>query len=194
MQKAILRWTRTTALSALISTAHRNCSLTTTNPFMVIVVTKPTALRPSLKGVTDDFAKAAGLSKSAAQRHLARNKTTLTGGAKSACNTARARRDSLADARAQFQALALQLEEGHAAFLEKAARREGKARPPASNLSGNRKPSSEGQARTLSAFPGEGIGGREPDTGERQCPLVRKSRNQSPGPRRPRSRSSRTSF
>jgi hypothetical protein len=84
----------------------------------------------------------------------------------------------------EAQAFAQKVEDGHAAFLEKAARREGKARPPASNLSGHRKPYSEGQARTLSAFPCEGIGDREPDTGERQCHLVRKIRNQRPSPLR----------
>ena len=111
--------------------------------------------------ITDDFAKAAGLSKSAAQRHLARNSTALTGGAKSAWNTARARRDSLAEARKQFQALAQKVEDGHAAFLEKAGRRDAKARPPANKPSGPPKVATKrplpGQTSQSAAFIGSGL-------------------------------------
>jgi hypothetical protein len=81
--------------------------------------------------ITDDFAKAAGISKSTAQRDLARRSAPAgySGAARKAWDTARARRDSLADARKQFQALAQKVEDGHAAFLEKVNRRDTKPKP-----------------------------------------------------------------
>jgi len=125
--------------------------------------------------ITDEFAEATGLTKAQAQRDLAgtRAPDSYSGADKRAWNTARRRVDNLALARTKFKELAQKVADGHADFLEKADRREARARPPANKPSGppKRKAPLPGQTSKASptaagALVGAGLGWAAPADSE----------------------------